>query len=515
MSRLSQFAYTIALLCFCFTSLGSQEWIFEPTKDIKKISGLGDYIEVKFEDHVEIYDTLGVQQYFAKDSILASNLIYSQGYNFVQVRKDNRYGLQELNGDVILPVIYDAIKAISPVLFEISKDGKEAVVNNLNQIVVPFASDVYTSYETDSMVLARVNDIYAYYNARGDSLDYSTAKTSKNPFRKLGIELRMSAENKWGAIKNESDTIVPLIYDRIWQIADDQFLCRKDDLHGVVSSDSIIVPFEHLNFNVQAFGSNTAVIFHGLPTDRKKQFAYLPYRKSIFGEAADAVRIENGNLHLIPNRDKKTQRNIFSNELDKIISTQDSIQLFGSGYMVIYKKEKSDVYNSGGKKIYNVKGSIMASGIDVHILEREGLFGLVNTSGKVIVKPQYKSINNARVDGIFRCRYPKTDPGNLGKSVDHYTIKGEKIDYDSGQIKRIGKTPYFLANQNGAKKVIINESGKKLIDEEFYSVMGLTLMKMHTQPKVYHNGRVLNSNSIDTHLLITRSELGLGLLRMH
>lgn len=471
----------IIFLCIVSYSLtGQTTWIVEPIPNVKKLKRIGDFFLVDDGNTVRILDTLGAQVYYPKDSILPLNLTVASGETFVLVKKDKFYGLQTIEGKPILPTVYDEINPISKHFFKVKKYDSYAVVNDQNQLILPYQKPISPKAKTDSIIHIQTSQVNQYYNANGDTVDLVHIKDITSKYKTDGFIYTRNSENLWGIIHNEKDTLIPLKYDWITQVTSDQFLVKKGPFYGVITKDEIIVPFDYSKYNFVTLAEKQILNFSNKYNNRC--LLYFPESKKLFGEEAESISIKGENsIDIIPNIKKRNERNIYTPDLKHIITIDDKFEYLSDNLIVKYEDSTSIVINyATGNKVFEADGIIIRSALGALYLKKNGLYGLVSKTGETISLPKYKTVS--QYQGVYKFE-------TLDKKIVHYNNDGVIIPYESSRIDRIGCTPFYNTGQN-----IINDKGDIVFDQYIKSATPL--------------------NCDNKYLLKVQIESGTGILRV-
>ncbi len=149
------------------------------------------------------------------------------------VRKDGKTGLLEIElNSLIIPLNYDSIGGLYGYLttasghFLVQKNGKFGLINaNLHNI---------TSFKYDYIGIGPEEEYCTYINDKWHSLNLA----------------RIKLNDKWGILNTVSgQEVLPCMYDKIsWQYTSDLFICKKGDKWGCVNhQNNVIIPFQFLD----------------------------------------------------------------------------------------------------------------------------------------------------------------------------------------------------------------------------------------------------------------------------
>ena len=176
----------------------------------------------KFGEQVfnDIYDSL--KGYFLQNQIVC---------------KSGKYGVADVNGKYVIPLIYDDITRIgfddNQFIAKICK--KSGIIDGNNSVIIPFAYDEIHRMEGNKSLFVVRN------NAKYGIVDYSNHQVlpciyDKIVFNKYAICVNYN--NKWGVFNYNLDTIVPTEYE-ICETPKNSFpiIVRKNSYYGMLNID--------------------------------------------------------------------------------------------------------------------------------------------------------------------------------------------------------------------------------------------------------------------------------------
>ncbi|MEC4004944.1 WG repeat-containing protein [Flavobacterium sp. SUN052] len=144
------------------------------------------------------------------------DLVYHWKNSLFLVKKGTKYGLINLNNQLVLPCEYDSILETSNnnELGTILKNGKYGVLNSDGKIIIPCEYDYL--YFTNNKIAARIlTPEYQGYN--------------------------QDKKYKCGLLNNEGKIIIPLQYDSLESLNYGLFKIKIDSKFGIIKSDNILI----------------------------------------------------------------------------------------------------------------------------------------------------------------------------------------------------------------------------------------------------------------------------------
>ena len=150
------------------------------------------------------------------------------GWLFPVFNEDEKCGLMNLDGEIILPLEYDSVSEFSENLTRIEKYGKYGFVNTMGEIVVPLIYD-YIGALSNDLAAVEKDGKWGFVNANGEiviPLEYDDVYDFSEG---LGAVYK---GGKWGVVNTKGEVVLPVEYDEIECCANLIFV-RKGTSTGV------------------------------------------------------------------------------------------------------------------------------------------------------------------------------------------------------------------------------------------------------------------------------------------
>lgn len=199
--------------------------------------------------------------------VIESYYIYWSSYDFMVVAKyknllaiDYIYGVYDVNGKEILPLIYDDIeiinlrdehyKKIDYKYFHVSLDGKWGVVNIKNEMVLPFK---YNDKECirpfkNGYSAVKTNERWGFANEKG----IEVIPPSYERVEDVQFDVFLVREKeKWGLFNLNNKILVPFVYDKLEILANNYLAAKKDGMWSLIDFENK----EHCEIKYTAMGS--------------------------------------------------------------------------------------------------------------------------------------------------------------------------------------------------------------------------------------------------------------------
>ena len=375
-------------------------------------------------------------------------------YNVINV--NDRYGVINRNGDVIIEPTYDIIQIPNP-----SKDV----------FICMYEYNVEKKAYKIKVLNANGEELYKDYN----SIQAIPTDTTYDgvPYEKT--VLKYEKDGKYGLLNINGKEITKPIYDQISAIAykEGMLLIKQDDKCGVINiNGKIVIPVEYETITADNYYSEknlykTTGFIVSKKTDEGYRYGYINYKgKKIldtqYTEIERVTEIQDDN-------------NVY------IVALKDGQAGLLKNSKVLLNYEYEDIsYN-----LYN----------DVFVIQRNSKQGITDRKGNIKIQPEYDNILfggiyiNAKKDNkleVLDLNGNKTENQEIlskipTKDGKHYIISGEDeiykitdenenviIDKGYSYIEEIKDNHYIVANNN--KNGIIDLSGKANIDLKYNSI---------------------------------------------
>lgn len=180
--------------------------------------------------------------------------------NVLKFKKDEKIGLIDFSGKVVLQANYDDIKALDSVRNRliITKENKRGLVDTAGNIIVDTNYDdiigELTSSKTGYITVleSEGNKLYGYISSNGDKRidpqynEISIISDIKDPNK---ILLVVKKEDKYGIVDEQNNQILPIEFEEIDGLfTNNMFVCKKDSKWGIVNSNNeVIIDYNYLS----------------------------------------------------------------------------------------------------------------------------------------------------------------------------------------------------------------------------------------------------------------------------
>ena len=198
-------------------------------------------LEYFSEDYIIAQDTNSIPQsglidYTGKIQIpFLYNSLYSDKRfytNLLIAKKDDLYGVIDVNEKEIIPFKYDEIQQFNKTLFIVKKYGKYGLVNTSNQNIIPNFYE-YLFYINDTIFKVKNNGMYGLLNSKNHfitSIVYEEINFSNTVWYRSDKIFEVKRSYKAGSIDINGNIILPIEFS---------YIDFDDDAFGRVCKDSL------------------------------------------------------------------------------------------------------------------------------------------------------------------------------------------------------------------------------------------------------------------------------------
>lgn len=254
------------------------EALFDVTSN-KYVSGRFYQIALEYQRKfvADVKTTNGFKSFIINDKgqRISSNEydeVHYLDYGYLEVKKDNRYGVIDYNDRIIVPFEYENssdINTLTPNLFVVRKNGKAGIVNLNNQIVLDFLyDDVSIDKKTKLLVVSNDNK----YNFLDDK--WNLARSWVNVNDELNYEIE-KYHYLYSIEKSDVDENIP--YNSI----------KNNDTYVVIIANE---NYDESNISKVQFAKNDGKSFHdyctntlGIPLENIKYIEDATLNKIRYG----------------------------------------------------------------------------------------------------------------------------------------------------------------------------------------------------------------------------------------
>lgn len=341
--------------------------------------------------------------------------------NYFLLLQDNKYGVINKNGDIVIDPIYDII--------EIPNPSKDIFIckNNYNVDTGDYNIQVFNQNKEPIL--------FQYYLVEAIPLN----GVENNGYYEKSV-LKYKSEGCYGLIDLNGNKITDAIYESIegFEYKEGLLLVKKSDKYGIININGATVIKEKYDeilcdeYYTENSKYNNAGYIVGTRTDNGMRYGYI-----------------NSN-----------RKQLLKNEFNEIYRITDKVD-DNNVYLVAFKQGKAGVYENKKIIIDHDYEDILYDGTnDLLILQKLSKQGVSKIDGTVIVPIEYDNI-------FFAGSYINAQKA---ETVDLYNLNGNKEEnpeYIGKQSCNDNKYE-VVSTFNDEYKIINNESGKTISDGYSY-----------------------------------------------
>ena len=397
--------------------------------------------------------------YFSNRAKYVFDVEYVSNIEYSTVRIDDKYGVIDGNGNIVIEPTYNVIQIPNPskpVFVCMSNDNTEA-----------------KEYETKVLNEKREQIITGYSNIQAIP---ASSTADGIPFE--NTVLKYKKDNKYGLMSLEGKEITDAIYDEIASITykEGMLLVKQDGKYGIINiNGKIVIKPEYDNITVDNY--------YDVSTG---------YQRT--GFIVCSIKDEGYRYGYVDYRGKKILDTIYT-EIERVTDFEDEKDI----YIVAYKDGQAGLLKN--RKLildYEYEDIIYYAYNDVFIVQRNGKQGIADRKGNIKIDTKYTNISfggiyvNA-VDESGETQILDLDgnvvtDGYIAKMPtedgQHFIVYNEEgiykiidnngnivVDRSYTNIEEIANNYYIVANNrnNG----IIDLTGKSLVELRYNSIVKL------------------------------------------
>lgn len=333
---------------------------------------------------------------------------YSKGY--VVAKRNGKYGLFDLNGNIILDALYDVNIMVyserTATFFKTNSIGTAAVYVYDLKSKKTFGPYVYTSYYSDNMII--VKKYYDDIEKMGNSIDYSRLKTyvlnlntgteverdelndylfNEDTSTEHLIASSLSNNKKYGVLNSKFDTKVSFEYDFINYIDDTLLIMKKGNKTKILNSkyEEIVEVDDALDVDIE--NGNIVVLF-------SSHYNYYSIDGTLlYSGSNDMIDYVSNNKYVALVEDKCLYID-FSNKTNKEVEKKYCDGIVRNSYLVVNELDGVSLYDSNLKKVFDKNYK------DIYAFDNYFIFKIsdqeyevVDFNGKKLVDKEINSFN--------------------------------------------------------------------------------------------------------------------------
>lgn len=381
-----------------------------------KTKAINDKNQQIFTDYDNV---MAIQNYDENNNLWIEDSI-------LKVQKDGKYGLINIDGNVVLPCEYDSITVLKGVKNSIitKKDSKVGLVNSKGTEVIPVEYDeiqAVTSDYLDGYIVKNSEGNYGVISPEGkvalecsyekidnikdgnkyivksegkwkvlaeDGAVYLEDKVSNVADMKNGDVIVIN-EGKYGVLNIATDAKIPAEYEDLKFAFEDKFIAKKDGKYGIIDANNEVI----IDFKYADIITNKLVEY--IKADNGNgTFDYIAKNLSVKFTAGDEA-IFNGFIRVRVSNEYK----YYNFKLDE----KTNKDVYVANTLFTYKENgKYGFKDKDGKVVVEAKYDDATEQNDCGYvaIKKDGKWGSLDQFGNVVVEPKYNLDNNEEIDFI-------------------------------------------------------------------------------------------------------------------
>ena len=405
-----------------------------------------EYDEVRYDNLRKLYRVRKDKKYgvYFEASGFKTDVDYDRistdGAQYVTLIKDNKWGIIDYSGNVILPTEYDKATIMGfNEGFNITKDGKSGIADNKGNITIP---PIYDEIRT-----------FAF---KHDNLYIVTQN------------------NKTGVIDKQNNSVIPVEYDRLFD-REDYIIVKQNDKYGVYSADGVIVASPQYDWVSGSETQNSKLLFprkddlYGIIGEnntivyppRFTDIGYLHDEEMLInpfnvGKSYRVLKDTNGKSGLLEEFSAQTTVPIMYDDIHQKFETSKEV------YFIAEKNKKYGVITGTntviipfGYDFISFKHTYYSEHISgtQAVASQKGKYGVINLQNDVLVPFQYqyieklssKDLYKAKKNGAYMLINSNNTVLNKGPFDEIAQFEGnEALTFYKGQMRIINTQGEFV-----------------------------------------------------------------------
>ncbi|MCK8142567.1 WG repeat-containing protein [Flavobacterium sp. I-SCBP12n] len=410
-----------------------------------------------------------------------------------EINKKFKRGFIDLKGNIKIPIIYDNVIYLENGLIRVEKANKIGILDTLNNVILPTKFDNISV--DNNLIIAEIKALSTLYNFQGKQIsniqftqisefknnnaivDFPNKTTSiidnngniiLKSIKNYNFErifnhnlylIKNNLTSKIGIINSKNEFIINCKYDEIKQV-NSFFIAKSNKKNGFISStDSIIKPFVYDEIYFSYF--DDAVIFG----DNNIGENYVVKKDNLFGVINPnivndiiamnykSIRTLFDNYYIVENNENKN--GLFTKSGKRILNENYEFYNVYKNSIFATKENKQYIINLEEDKHYekeiNVNEFVKFKDVqqfsknENQIIKNENKFGVINSTGKIIIPCDYDYIENIYLSKEYVVK--KNNKFGIINSVNKIVVE---IEYDN--FKKLKESILFTENNKTKKK---------------------------------------------------------------
>lgn len=270
------------------------------------------------------------------------------------VIKDGKYGYINKTGDFRIQCQYDGANDFHNGRAVVEKDGKLGLIDRNNRLLLPFAYEDIGEMSQERVYVSK-GELYGYADLNGNLVipeKFDEAFDFNN-----GLA-RVVKDDKYGLINRDGEFVIDPKYEELVPFTDSLMYCMVNGLKGLLTRNGTVV-IEPKYEQIGEFREGLALVSHG-----------------------DTVEYINLAGEVVISKDFRTYPNFLLKGA------------FNEGAAIVMnKKGKYGRISAYGNVVTDLQFDNLGMGAKYIPFEKKEYWGLMSTSNKVLIQPEYESLD--------------------------------------------------------------------------------------------------------------------------
>ena len=312
--------------------------------------------------------------------------------NSLIVEKENLYGLVNNKGNKIIDAEYSQIKKFGDNYINgyivANKEGKYGIINVSGEKILDTIYENIENIYSDRYFVIKNGEKEEVVNKKGEKL-IENGYDSIVQIANSGIII--TKDSKYGLMDFEGNIKIDTIYDELKELNTDIFLAKKDGKYGVIDiekNEKIAYSYKNVLYDKKAN------IYIAESEDYTSTLLNSNFEVKLVGVLSE-LNTDKGFMKLKIGEEYKYYNFKFEEKSVKEIYPNNKI----------YLTKKDGKYGYVNTKEETIVDFIYDDGTELNkygyaAIKKDGLWGAIDSEGKIIIEPNYKLDENLVIDFI-------------------------------------------------------------------------------------------------------------------
>ena len=367
--------------------------------DIKSLESRPGRLLVKKDNKYGVLDSLGNVVVEVKYNAVKSDGYstaedgYSKTGYIISERTDNGiiYGYSDYEGNILIEPKYESLarvnKKADDVYLIVMERGKKGVIKNKKQLIKNNFQSVSYSEIADIFVVEKVGK-YGFYSLEGDEIlkpTYPNYVVSKEYITVEENDKTVMYDFFGNVVKTNNYASVSEVEGTSY------FIAKSEDGYYSIISKDVNVNDKYI-FMEYAFGD------YFIFTNEENKTGVLHVWEGVVIEPTYTVILKIEGMNALEARDESNALHLYDSKLEEVFVLENAVvQKVNDNYTVIYSDTEMKYINKDGKVVENTE---VYPDNKLYSIQKDGKWGFVNNSGEIIVPCKYDLVTELNSYGF-------------------------------------------------------------------------------------------------------------------